>query len=396
MLIAWCLLAAIGLGHFCMTVAVINWSHGLGVPERPMRWLAIATLFVSGALATAGAWWLAWHPWTAWPMAARGYGAFCAAVACLGLPLATLVRHRRRSPDGISGRSTVVDLEKIEQSTRLRGSLRNSCLFRLPGNESFRIEQTDWTIERRDLPHGLDGLTILHLSDFHLARTYGRRFFEAAAEVAAARDVDLVVFTGDLIDDAEAVEWIAPVLSRVRGELGSYAILGNHDYRFDTGRLHIEMERAGYNVIEGAWTSLDVAGVSVAIGGTSAPWGAALDPRTMPAAEARLLLSHTPDLLPQAVSWGVELMFSGHNHGGQVRLPIVGPILMPSRYGRRFDQGFFGMGSTLLYVSRGLGAKHPVRYGCPPEIARFTLRVPCGKHPVHRDHRESAVAISRR
>jgi predicted MPP superfamily phosphohydrolase len=395
MLIAWCLLAAIGLGHFCITVAVINWSHGLGVPERRMRWLAISTLVVSGMVVAAGAWWLAGRPWTAWPIAAQAYGAICAAVACVGLPLATIARYRRPAPGGISGRSAVVDLEETERNTRLRGSLRNSCLFRLPGNESFRVEQTDWTIERPDLPRELDGLTILHLSDLHLARTYDRRFFEAAADVAAARDVDLVFFTGDLLDDADVVEWVAPVLSRVRGNLGSYAILGNHDYRFDVEQLGVELERAGYTVIEGAWAALDVSGVPVAIGGTSAPWGAALDPRTMPAAEARVLLSHTPDLLPKAAAWGVELMFSGHNHGGQVRLPIVGPILMPSRYGRRFDQGFFRMGPTLLYVSRGVGAKHPVRYRCAPEIARFTLRVARAKHPSHRHHRESAVATSR-
>ena len=66
-------------------------------------------------------------------------------------------------------------------------------------------------------------------------------------------------------------------------------------------------------------------------------------------------------------------MFSGHNHGGQIRLPLVGPVFMPSRYSRRFDRGFFRIGRTLLYVSEGVAGKHPVRYGCLPEISRFVL-----------------------
>jgi predicted MPP superfamily phosphohydrolase len=96
----------------------------------------------------------------------------------------------------------------------------------------------------------------------------------------------------------------------------------------------------------------------------------------MPDADTRILLSHTPDLLATAAAWDIDLMLSGHNHGGQIRLPVVGPILMPSRFSRRFEQGFYRLDRTLLYVGRGIGAKHPIRYGCMPEIARITLRVP--------------------
>ena len=67
-------------------------------------------------------------------------------------------------------------------------------------------------------------------------------------------------------------------------------------------------------------------------------------------------------------------MLSGHNHGGQIRLPAFGPVFMPSIYSRRFDRGFFRSGPTLMYVSEGIAGTHPARYGCPPEICRFTLR----------------------
>jgi predicted MPP superfamily phosphohydrolase len=71
-------------------------------------------------------------------------------------------------------------------------------------------------------------------------------------------------------------------------------------------------------------------------------------------------------------------MLSGHNHGGQIRLPLVGPVFMPSRYSRRFDRRFFRENQTLMYVSEGISGAHPVRYGCPPEITRFVLRASQG------------------
>ena len=73
----------------------------------------------------------------------------------------------------------------------------------------------------------------------------------------------------------------------------------------------------------------------------------------MPPADFRILLSHSPDQFYRARNWGVDLMLSGHNHGGQIRLPALGPVFMPSIYSRRFDRGFFRSGSTLLYVSEG-------------------------------------------
>ncbi len=99
-----------------------------------------------------------------------------------------------------------------------------------------------------------------------------------------------------------------------------------------------------------------------------------VDPCAIPPADFRILLSHSPDRFYRAARWGIDLMFSGHNHGGQIRLPLVGAVFMPSIYSRRFDRGFFRRGRTLMYVNEGVAGKHPVRYGCLPEITRFVLR----------------------
>ena len=79
----------------------------------------------------------------------------------------------------------------------------------------------------------------------------------------------------------------------------------------------------------------------------------------MPDADFRLVLSHSPDLVPKAARWGIDLMLSGHNHGGQVRLPVIGPVFMPSLYSRRFDRDFFRTGPTLLHVSQGVAGQAP-------------------------------------
>jgi predicted MPP superfamily phosphohydrolase len=375
MIITWLLLAAVGLGHGCILILLVNCCHGLGVRSR---WLERATVLaglLAAALTVLAGVSVSRTDVRDWPAPVRGYAAVCLAVGLVGLPAATIARHARRVPAGIAGSTQVVDLATGRDPAVYCGPGRRSWWLRLPGNESFRLEVNEWTIDRPDWPDAFDGMRILHLSDLHLARTFDRRFFEAALDLVADCDADLVLFTGDLVDDEAVTDWIEPLLSRVRGRLDSYAILGNHDYQYAPETLCGELERAGYTVIEGRWRRLNVRGATLAIGGTSAPWGPPLDPAEMPEADARLLLCHTPDLLTTASAWGVDLMFSGHNHGGQVCLPVLGPVLMPSRYSRRYDQGFFRMGPTLLYVSRGVAAKHPVRYGCLPEVARFTIRV---------------------
>jgi predicted MPP superfamily phosphohydrolase len=70
----------------------------------------------------------------------------------------------------------------------------------------------------------------------------------------------------------------------------------------------------------------------------------------------------------------VDLMLSGHNHGGQVVLPIIGPVYAPSRFGVQYAGGVFWKDPTLLYVSRGISGQHPLRLNCPPELTKLILR----------------------
>lgn len=389
------LLSVVALGHLALVVLAINTTHGSGIR---LRWLDLATIAIVGVLGLATlalGRQVAGRPWADWPAPLRAYAVACLGIALIGLPVATLVRQLRRPPLGIKGRSRAIDLAARHGAATLIGPGRRAWWLRVPGNESLRLCVRAWEVPRPGLPPALDGLRILHLTDLHLAPCYDRRYFEHVFDEASRRAADLVLFTGDLIDDDDALDWIEPLFARLRGRLGQFAILGNHDIHHDQRRARSGLERAGFAVIDGQWTRLEVEGSRLVLGGTSAPWGPALDPRAMPAGDWRIVLSHTPDLFYRAAGWGIDLVLAGHNHGGQCRLPVVGPVLMPSRYSRRFDRGFFQAGSTLMYVGQGIGSKSPIRIGCPPEVSRIALRVP---RPADQPHRRSsnATATTRR
>ena len=89
-----------------------------------------------------------------------------------------------------------------------------------------------------------------------------------------------------------------------------------------------------------------------------------------------LLVSHSPDVAESLGGTPVDLVLAGHTHGGQIRLPVLGPVYAPSLYGCRFASGVFWMDPTLLYVSRGISGREPIRYNCVPELTKLVLR--CG------------------
>jgi uncharacterized protein len=118
-----------------------------------------------------------------------------------------------------------------------------------------------------------------------------------------------------------------------------------------------------------------VRGEPLLVIGNEVPWGRpAPDLSACPAAGFRLGLSHSPDTLPWAKANHIDLMLAGHNHGGQVRLPGLGPVLVPSKFSRRYDCGTFFEAPTLMYVSRGLGGTYPLRWNCRPEVTRVVVR----------------------
>ena len=149
---------------------------------------------------------------------------------------------------------------------------------------------------------------------------------------------DLVTITGDLIDRTPCIDWIPDTLGRLRARYGVYFVLGNHDVAVDVERLLRVLREQGLVHLGGRWIETEIRSHRVVLAGSEAPW-------IMPAADLsgcpprgdaplRILLSHSPDQLAWARAADADLLLAGHTHGGQIRLPLIGPIFAPSRAAR--------------------------------------------------------------
>ena len=239
------------------------------------------------------------------------------------------------------------------------------------------------TVERREiflrrLPRELDRFRIVQLSDVHHSPFTAGDQIHRAVEVANSLDPDLIALTGDYVSHERA--YAAPcaeMLGRLRARHGVYAVLGNHDHWVDAALITDLFTLAGIRMLvnegmrfEARGASFWLAGVddtmvgmedlSLALAGSSAD-------------EMKLLLAHNPVILRRAARAGVDLVLSGHTHGGQVTLRSERE---PSgRPRRRLLRGLGRQGATQIYVTRGLGTVVlPIRYGSPPEVSLLELR----------------------
>jgi len=256
------------------------------------------------------------------------------------------------------------------------GPMRRIAL--LSGNEQFLIEVSTKTYSLPRLPAAWDGLSLVQLSDLHFRGAVTRAYFEAVCEQAAVLKPDLFVFTGDLLDHPKLLDWLPTTLGQLSAPLGQYFILGNHDWYLDVPTIRREFECLGWTDLGGRSVSLTrPSSTPIILSGDETPWMGTHPDVSPPSSEAfRILLSHTPDNIAWARRHQIDLMLSGHTHGGQIRLPILGPVYSPSRSGCRYSAGVFWLEPTLLYVSRGISGREPIRYNCSPELTKLVLRSP--------------------
>jgi len=214
-------------------------------------------------------------------------------------------------------------------------------------------------------------LRIAHVSDFHVNSHLPLAYFEAAMQRVEAARPDLLFFTGDFVTSSEYVDLLPRVISLARGRLGTFAVLGNHDYWADPAAVTEAVRSAGVSLLGNGSVRVPVGdGPAVLVAGCEVPWSPRPWQPPVPAAgDLPLMLTHTPDNVYRLSRLGFAAVFAGHYHAGQIRLPVLGSLVVPSNYGRRFDHGHFVLHGTHLFVTAGAGsAEPPLRLWCQPDV----------------------------
>ena len=252
--------------------------------------------------------------------------------------------------------------------------------------EPFRLQVTQVNVATPKILNPGVPIRIVHLSDLHVERETRRE--RALPGLIAGLDPDLVLLTGDFLsttynNDPQALADLKSLLAQVDAPGGVFAVWGTPEVDLPDF-LRAALVELGIVILEDEAVEVRIGDRHLWLVGLSCASdlnaGAALLRQLLSAAPSgapAILLHHTPDMMPAASVLGVDLVLSGHTHGGQWRLPVFGAIVTASRFWKRYEAGHYVERNTHLYVSRGLGLEGfgmpRARFFCPPELVLITL-----------------------
>jgi predicted MPP superfamily phosphohydrolase len=244
----------------------------------------------------------------------------------------------------------------------------------------FWLEPRGVKVENFTQPTGQRGqpVRVVQISDLHLSNFDG--YFQKVAELVAGQNPDLIVLTGDYLEEERNIRGVLDFLRRLRAPHGIFAVQGNWEYwsRLEGENLRRHFYGAGVHLLINERVDLMVNGQELSILGLDFPSSSDQLQRLQEAADParfNLLLSHVPAFAHELLDRRIGLILCGHTHGGQVRLPLLPPIVLP-RYSGRFVAGPYQVGrdNIPLYVNRGIGTSVlPIRLACRPEITVIEL-----------------------
>lgn len=222
-------------------------------------------------------------------------------------------------------------------------------------------------------------IRIVHLSDLH-AKTLRRA--DLLTGKVHSQKPDIIVLTGDVIDGRfDDLTYINQLLTPLEATYGKYFVYGNNDHnrRIDAEAFSESLEKAGFVILPNSNLKLDIKGQTLWLIGVDDPHTGRdnLAKAMQGVGEGpKVLLAHSPEIIDDAVREGIDLVLVGHTHGGQVRLPGAGNIIVNVRPGyEEYLRGLYKVGRTQMYVNRGIGTTRlPMRLFVPPEIAVFDLQ----------------------
>jgi predicted MPP superfamily phosphohydrolase len=244
--------------------------------------------------------------------------------------------------------------------------------------EPHWIESPEVRVRIPALPAGFEGMRIALVADVHVGPHLGSKEVDQLIGVVEAARPDAVVLLGDYVArDPFDTAVFASGLSRLQPARGIYAVLGNHDHWQDPELVSSILSSGGAKVLRNRGVALEssdgrlwIAGVDdIRLGRPSIPLALAGARES----DSKILLVHNPMLVRSAEASAFDLILAGHTHGGQVQLPLVGPLILPIS-DRSLTQGLIKRDASQLYVTRGVGVgTPPVRFGARPEIPIIVL-----------------------
>jgi len=260
--------------------------------------------------------------------------------------------------------------------------------------EPVRLGRTDVDVRIPDLPPALDGYTIAVLSDMHCGRGLATpaSLVARAFAIAQGAEPDLVALVGDCSVStrrtprlnarwyAHGMRALTPMIRALRAPDGVVGVLGNHDHFYDAGVVHAWLDGLGVRTLVNDSVVVERGGAELVVGGVDDFMEGHVDPAGgcdgRPADAPTVVLAHNPDsVLRLTAPRRVDLVLSGHTHGGQVVLPGVGALARHARVcTRHATSGWVPNERAPLYVSRGVGGQHPPRVNCRPEVVIVRLR----------------------
>ncbi|MDI0268108.1 metallophosphoesterase [Clostridioides difficile] len=229
-----------------------------------------------------------------------------------------------------------------------------------------------------------ESIKVVQISDTQIGSFYSTKNLKKVANKVNALNPDIIVFTGDLIDYSNKnpdIDEITAILSSMNARLGKFSVFGNHDYMYKLPRYYRQiMKKSNFNLLINENKKIKLAddkyinilGVDEILNGN--PDIKYLENKT-DKNNFNLLLAHEPDLVDMFSKDSMNLVLSGHSHGGQIRIPFKGALVTPP-YGRKYTKGFYEVNGNHLYVSSGLGStKLPFRFFNIPEIVEFNILI---------------------
>ncbi len=258
--------------------------------------------------------------------------------------------------------------------------------------EANRPQLVSIEIPLSRLPESWDGFRIAQLSDFHYDDYFSVEPLRKAIEIVNRLQPDLVVLTGDFVTSpirkpgrligaraARAIEPCAQLLLQIRARSGMLAALGNHDATTDPAHIIAVLQSHAIPVLRNRSVSFEREGKRLWFSGVDDVLEGKPDLdlalKGIPPDEPVVLLAHEPDWADHVAKHPVDLQLSGHSHGGQIRIPLIGAPYLPN-LARKYPWGLRRIGPLALYTNAGIGTiRIPVRLNCPPEITLIVLRV---------------------